>query len=121
MLPVAEHIIALDSSGTILAQGKLSQVQAHIPKFAAANRPVNEAPKFQTYEASPPTFSGNRDHGQIGNEYVAATTGGTKALKYYFDLASWPAWAGFYGSLAIVVCMNTLMSEIIVTSQPSEC
>jgi hypothetical protein len=115
MLPIAEHIIALDSSGTISAQGSFSQVQARLANPAVANRPVGEARTFQTHEPSPAKPSGQKSQPQIGDGSVAATTGGAAALKYYFNLASWPAWAGFYGSLSIVVCMNTLMSNFPVT------
>lgn len=115
MLPMAEQIIALDRSGTILAQGKFSHVQAYIPMSAVANGTVEEHSTSEAHEVSSPKVSGNIDQSQVEDELMpATTTGGAGALKYYFHLASWPAWAGFYVSLSIVVCMNSLMSNYTV-------
>jgi hypothetical protein len=121
MLPMAGHIIALDSLGTILAQGDFKQVQAHLPNSAVVRRPLKEASTFRTHEASQAKLDGHKNQPEMGGEFrVATPTGGAAALKYYFGLASWSAWAGFYGSLSIVVCMNTLMSEFSDIYQSNE-
>lgn len=115
MLPMAEHIIALDSSGTILAQGTFSHMKSHIPKVDVAHKTMEESSTFQSHQVSPARLSGKKSEPRLEDGYLpTTTTGGAAALKYYFGLTSWPAWAGFYGSLSIVVCMNTLMSNFTV-------
>lgn len=112
---MAEHIIALDSSGTILAQGTFSHMKSHIPKVDVAHKTMEESSTFQSHQVSPARLSGKKSEPRLEDGYLpTTTTGGAAALKYYFGLTSWPAWAGFYGSLSIVVCMNTLMSNFTV-------